>query len=156
MIFKKFRHCSLALIIIGLSNASMAAETIYCRAFDNSNSFPQGGVFEEKVYIAVPQIKLSKAGQKDDGSGDIKARLSDEYIKFFVKREDWPTLRIDSHGEMLLKGSCSGISLYALVVPLSNIKIVRLPKRTAIVDVSNLLTHIDDMNFSNDSFETFK
>jgi hypothetical protein len=156
MIFKKFWYCSLALIAIGLSSASLAAETIDCRAFDNSSSFPQGGVFEEKVYIAVPQIKSSKAGQKDDGSGDIKARLSDEYIKFFVKREGWPTLRIDSRDEMLLMGSCGGVSLYAVVVPLSNIKIVRLPKRTAIVDASNLLNHIDDMNFSNDSFETFK
>ena len=156
MIFKKFWHCSLALIAIGLSSVSLAAETIDCRAFDNSNIFPQGGIFEGKIYIAVPQIKSSNAGQKNDESGDIKARLSDEYIKFFVKREDWSTLRIDSHGEILLKGSCGGVSLYALVVPLSNIKIVRLPKRTAIVDASNLLTHIDDMNFSNDSFETFK
>ena len=156
MIFKIYFSGSFALIAITLSNFSVAAQGIDCRAFDGVTNFPQSAVFDEKVYIAVPQAKSKNVRQKDGAVDDTKSQLSDEYVKFFVKKEDWPALKIDSHDEVLVKGICNGVALYALVVPLANIKITKLPKRTGLVDTSDLLTHIDDMNFSDENFENFK
>jgi hypothetical protein len=91
MIFKKIFSESLALIAITLSNFSVAAQVqgIDCRAFNGTTTFPQSAVFDEKVYIAVPQAKSKNVRQKDGAVDDTKSQLSDEYVKFFVKKEEY-------------------------------------------------------------------